>query len=97
MFTAAQIEAMPSKTSADLKAKIEALKELVKEAGKVERSTITFKVSEKKALSMYGLGRFPVTLYAGQWRRLLEAVPQIQASLEAHKADLAEKTEPAAV
>ncbi len=31
---------------------------------------ITYKVSEKGALSVYGLGRFPVTLYAEQWERL---------------------------
>jgi len=32
---------------------------------------LTFKVSEKKALSVYGLGRFPVTLYREQWERLI--------------------------
>lgn len=33
--------------------------------------TLTLKVSEKGAVSVYGLGRFPVTLYAQQWERLL--------------------------
>lgn len=37
-----------------------------KQGGKV-----SFKVSEKGALSVYGLGRFPVTLYRGQWERLM--------------------------
>jgi len=34
---------------------------------------LSFKVSEKGALSVYGLGRFPVTLYWGQWERLIAA------------------------
>jgi hypothetical protein len=39
---------------------------------------LTLKVSEKGALSVYGLGRFPVTLYKEQWSRLLEIVPDIE-------------------
>jgi hypothetical protein len=39
---------------------------------------IGFKVSEKGALSVYGLGRFPVTLYKGQWERLIAAIPSLQ-------------------
>jgi len=38
---------------------------------KAKRSTIVCKVSVKGALSVYGMGRFPVTLYRGQWERLL--------------------------
>ena len=37
-----------------------------------QKNTISFKVSEKGAVSIYGLGRFPTTLYAGQLFRLLE-------------------------
>jgi len=37
-------------------------------------------------VSVYGLGRFPVTLYYEQWTRLLEAVPQLRAFLEENKA-----------
>ena len=43
---------------------------------------ITLKVSEKGALSIYGLGRFPVTLYRGQMERLISAVPQIKAFID---------------
>lgn len=49
-----------------LKAENEQLKAKRKGAGE-----ITFKVSQKGALSVYGLGRFPVTLYKEQWERLL--------------------------
>ena len=52
---------------------------------------LTMKVSEKGALSVYGLGRFPVTLYRGQWERLLAAAPQIEAFVTANSALLAVK------
>jgi len=55
---------------------------------------ITFRVSEKKAVSVYGLGRFPVTLYAEQWARLLEAsnVVALQRFIENNKEKLSHKT-----
>lgn len=43
-----------------------------------------FKVSEKGGVSLYGLGRFPVTLYASQWERLLGLAPQIQEFIQAN-------------
>lgn len=52
---------------------------------------LSMKVSEKGALSIYGLGRFPVTLYRGQWERLLNASPQISAFIKANDTLLAVK------
>jgi len=52
---------------------------------------ITFKVSEKGALSVYGLGRFPVTLYEGQWLRLIAALPELQVFLTAHQGEFKTK------
>ena len=52
---------------------------------------LSMKVSEKGALSIYGLGRFPVTLYAGQWERLLGAADQIKAFMTANASLLATK------
>ena len=49
---------------------------------------LTFKVSEKGALSVYGLGRFPVTLYKEQWRKLLEVADEIRAFLTENEAQL---------
>jgi hypothetical protein len=49
------------------------------------------KVSDKGALSIYGLGRFPVTLYRGQMERLLKAAPEIEAFIKANAALLAVK------
>ena len=55
---------------------------------KAARQTkLSMKVSEKGALSIYGMGRWPVTLYRGQWERLLSAEPEIRAFIEAN-ADL---------
>lgn len=50
----------------ELKAELEKMK-----AQKVRTGELSFKVSEKGAVSVYGLGRFPVTLYQEQWARLL--------------------------
>jgi len=53
-----------------------------------KRSTVSFKVSSKGGLSVYGLGRFPVTLYRSQWERLNTAMPQVMAYIEANAAAL---------
>lgn len=54
---------------------------------------ITMKVSEKGALSVYGLGRFPTTLYVEQWERLLapEQVKAMQDFIKANAASLTRK------
>ncbi|MGE4132626.1 MAG: hypothetical protein AB7F86_13365 [Bdellovibrionales bacterium] len=61
--------------SDDLKAEVERLKaenEALKQKKPGARSgALTMKVSEKGALSIYGMGRFPVTLYKEQWLKLL--------------------------
>jgi hypothetical protein len=58
---------------ARLKAENEALK-----SKKPSRGTLSMKVSEKGALSVYGMGRFPVTLYKEQWLKLLEISEEIR-------------------
>ncbi len=72
---------------AALLAQIEALKSQLKST---ERK-LSLKVSEKGALSLYGMGRFPVTLYAGQWERLFAAKPEIEAFMKANASLLATK------
>jgi hypothetical protein len=54
---------------------------------------ITFKVSEKGAVSVYGMGRWPVTLYAGQWRKLMsdESRQALEAFMQANADKLSEK------
>lgn len=58
---------------------------------KAATSKITLKVSDKGAVSLYGMGRFPVTLYRTQWERVLDNAETIRAFIEAHKGMLAEK------
>ncbi len=69
----------------ELKAKVA---ELEKQAKGRKRGTIDFKVSEKGGVSVYGLGRFPVTLYYEQWVRLLDHAEQIRAFMEENKSSL---------
>lgn len=52
---------------------------------------LTMKVTEKGGLSCYGLGRFPVTLYRGQWERLLGEADAIRAFIVANADKLATK------
>jgi hypothetical protein len=69
----------------ELKAK---LAELEKQVQGRKRGSLDFKVSEKGGVSVYGLGRFPVTLYYEQWIRLLEQTEQLRAFLEENKSQL---------
>jgi hypothetical protein len=46
------------------------------------------KVSEKGGLSVYGLGRFPVTLYQEQWLKLLDMDKEIRAFIQHHQSEL---------
>ncbi|HKV63711.1 MAG TPA: hypothetical protein VJO16_17520 [Candidatus Acidoferrum sp.] len=75
---------MAEPTYEELKAK---LAELEKQGGTRRTGSLEFRVGEKGGVSVYGLGRFPVTLYYEQWIRLLDAVPQLKAFLEENKAE----------
>jgi hypothetical protein len=66
------------KGSADLLAQIESLKAENAKLKEARLKSLSMKVSEKGALSVYGLGRFPVSLYRQQWERLISLVPAIQ-------------------
>ena len=67
----------------------EKLAQLEKQVETKKRSgDLSFKIGEKGGLSVYGLGRFPVTLYYEQWNRLLGAAEDIKAFLEENKSKL---------
>jgi hypothetical protein len=68
----------------ELKAKVA---ELEKQSGAHRSGELEFKVGEKGGVSVYGLGRFPVTLYYEQWIRLLDAGEKLRAFLEKNKAE----------
>jgi hypothetical protein len=52
---------------------------------------MTLKVSEKGAVSVYGLGRFPLTLYKEQWEKVLDMAKDIRAFIAEHEAELKTK------
>lgn len=52
---------------------------------------LSLKVSQKGAVSVYGLGRFPVTLYKEQWARLLEMADEIKSFIAENEAQLKTK------
>ena len=79
------------KATGDLLAQIEALKAELAKAKEAKHKSLSMKVSEKGAMSVYGLGRFPLTLYSGQWSRLFSMVDEIKAFLEANKDKLSVK------
>jgi hypothetical protein len=72
----------------DLRAELERLK-AENEALRNRRSgSVSMKVSEKGGLSVYGLGRFPVTLYQEQWVKLLDLEDDIRAFIRDHQGEL---------
>jgi hypothetical protein len=75
---------MAEPTYEELKARVA---ELEKQAGR-RTGALDFRVSEKGAVSVYGLGRFPVTLYYEQWTRLLEAADRLREFLNENKSKL---------
>ena len=80
---------MADQTKEELLARIAELEKQVvtKKTGRLE-----FRVSEKGGVSVYGLGRFPVTLYYEQWQRLLGASDELKGFLEENKGKLKLKT-----
>jgi len=81
-------------TDEDLKAELERLKkenETLKQANKAKPGQFSMKVSEKGAVSIYGLGRFPVTLYQEQWSKLLDRADDIREFIKANESQLKKK------
>jgi hypothetical protein len=75
----------------ELKAEIERLRLENESLKKPVRGQISMKVSEKGGLSVYGLGRFPVTLYREQWEKLLAMADDIRNFIGANDATLKKK------
>lgn len=81
---------MPEPTREELLARIA---ELEKESVGRKRGALEFRVSEKGGVSVYGLGRFPVTLYQEQWARLLDSADTLRAFIEENKSRLKVKNQ----
>ena len=75
----------------DMRAELERLRQENESLKKGAARGVSLKVSEKGGLSVYGLGRFPITLYKEQWTKLLDMSDQIRAFLKEHDAELKTK------
>ncbi len=78
--------------SEDMQAELERLRAENQALKKTSAKGLSLKVSEKGALSVYGLGRFPVTLYKEQWGRLLDMAEEIRNFIKANDTALKAKT-----
>lgn len=78
----------------DVTSELERLKrenEALKAQMKAKPGQFTLKVSEKGGVSVYGLGRFPVTLYQEQWAKLLDHAGEIRDFIKANESQLKKK------
>ena len=78
-------------TDEDLKAELERLRNENAALKKGASTGISMKVSEKGAVSIYGMGRFPVTLYKEQWLKLLDMSADIRTFIAANDVKLKTK------
>ena len=77
----------------DLKAELERLKAENEQLKNQPRRSVSLKVSEKGGVSVYGLGRFPVTLYKEQWTKLLSMAEEIRTFIRENEPKLKAKPE----
>ena len=75
----------------DLKNELERLRKENAALKKGAATGISLKVSEKGGVSVYGMGRFPVTLYKEQWLKLLDMSDEIRAFIAANERTLKAK------
>jgi hypothetical protein len=75
----------------EMKAELERLRSENAALKKGASAGLRLKVSEKGALSVYGMGRFPVTLYKEQWLKLLNMAEEIRAFIKTNDAQLKAK------
>jgi hypothetical protein len=76
----------------DLRAELERLRKENEALKRGAAKGVSLKVSEKGGVSVYGLGRFPVTLYKEQWAKLLDMADEIRAFIRAHEGELKSKS-----
>ncbi len=74
-----------------MKAELERLRAENQALKNTKEKGLSMKIGEKGGLSVYGLGRFPVTLYKEQWLRLLAMAEEIKAFIEANNDKLKAK------
>jgi len=75
----------------DMQSELERLRAENQALKKTSAKGLSLKVSEKGGLSVYGLGRFPVTLYKEQWKKLLDMADEIRGFMAANDSQLKTK------
>ena len=75
----------------DLKAELDRLRQENAALKKSASKGVSLKVSEKGGVSVYGLGRFPITLYQEQWLKLLDMADEIRTFIESNRDRLKKK------
>lgn len=79
-------------TEDQMKAEIERLRAENESLKRRDEKGLSLKVSQKGGVSLYGLGRFPVTLYKEQWIKLLDMAEEIRAFIQANEGQLKTKS-----
>lgn len=78
-------------SQADMIAKVAQLMADNAKLKKANNGKLSLKVSEKGALSIYGMGKWPITLYLSQWERVMANLDQIKAFVEANRSSFSVK------
>ena len=75
----------------EMKAELDRLRAENAKLKSKDSAGLSLKVSEKGAVSLYGMGRFPVTLYKEQWLRILASAPEIETFIRENDSKLKTK------
>jgi len=85
------VKGIETMSESELKAELERLKAENARLKNKGAAGLSLKVSEKGAVSLYGMGRFPVTLYKEQWLRILSSAAEIEAFIRENDSKLKTK------
>ncbi len=80
-----------NEASEEMQAELERLRAENERLKKQTQRGVYLKVSEKGGVSLYGLGRFPITLYVEQWQKILDMAPEIRQFIAENAASLKRK------
>ena len=83
----------PMPSDEDLKAELDRLRAENERLKSRDKRTTSLKISEKGGVSLYGLGRFPVTLYKEQWAKVLDMADEIRAFIKENEEKLKTKSD----
>jgi hypothetical protein len=80
-----------SESEEDLKRQVEELKAQLEAEKSKSKKDVRLQVSQKGAVSLYGIRRFPITFYQEEWAQILDMTDEIRRFIQQHQAELARK------